>query len=145
MPNAPLPVLDNARVAVIGLGYVGLPLAVAFSRKYPTVGFDINLSRVAELRAGRDHTLEVSADELAGAAKLSIHSDPAELRTCDIFVITVPTPIDEFKRPDLRPLESASVTVAERSGAAVSRSTNRRCIRARRKKSACPSSSANPA
>ena len=126
MPNAPLPVLDNARVAVIGLGYVGLPLAVAFSRKYPTVGFDINPSRVAELREHRDHTLEVSADELAGAAKLSIHSDPAELRACDIFVVTVPTPIDEFKRPDLRPLESASITVGHairRGGIAIYEST----------------------
>jgi UDP-N-acetyl-D-galactosamine dehydrogenase len=126
MPNAPLPVLDNARVAVIGLGYVGLPLAVAFGRKYPTVGFDINASRVTELREHRDHTLEVSADELAGAAKLSIHSDPAELRTCDMFVVTVPTPIDEFKRPDLRPLESASVTVGRairRGGIAIFEST----------------------
>ena len=126
MPNAPLPVLDNARVAVIGLGYVGLPLAVAFGRKYPTLGFDINHSRVEELRQGRDHTLEVSADELAGAAKLSIHSDPAELRACDIFVVTVPTPIDEFKRPDLRPLESASVTVGRairRGGIAIYEST----------------------
>jgi UDP-N-acetyl-D-galactosamine dehydrogenase len=126
MPNAPLPVLDNARVAVIGLGYVGLPLAVAFSRKYPTVGFDVNPSRVAELREHRDHTLEVSAEELAGAAKLSIHCDPAELRTCDIFVVTVPTPIDEFKRPDLRPLESASVTVGRairRGGIAIYEST----------------------
>jgi len=126
MPNAPLPVLDNARVAVIGLGYVGLPLAVAFGRKYATVGFDINKARVEELRRHRDHTLEVSADELKVATKLSIHSDPAELSTCDIFVVTVPTPIDEFKRPDLHPLESASVTVGRairKGGIAIYEST----------------------
>ena len=126
MPNAPLPVLDNARVAVIGLGYVGLPLAVAFGRKYTTVGFDINKARVEELRQHRDHTLEVSADELKAATKLSIHSDPAELRACDIFVVTVPTPIDEFKRPDLHPLESASVTVGRairKGGIAIYEST----------------------
>jgi UDP-N-acetyl-D-galactosamine dehydrogenase len=126
MPNAPLPVLESARVAVIGLGYVGLPLAVAFGRKYPTVGFDINKARVDELRQGRDHTLEVSAEELAVAAKLSVHSDPAQLRECDIFIVTVPTPIDEFKRPDLRPLESASVSVGRtirRGGIAIYEST----------------------
>ncbi len=126
MPNAPLPVLENARVAVIGLGYVGLPLAVAFGRKYPTVGFDINTARVEELRQHRDHTLEVSADELKAASALSIHSDPAELRTCDIFVVTVPTPIDEFKRPDLTPLESASRTVGraiKKGGIAIYEST----------------------
>jgi UDP-N-acetyl-D-galactosamine dehydrogenase len=126
MLNAPLPVLDNARVAVIGLGYVGLPLAVAFGRKYTTVGFDINKARVEELRRHRDHTLEVSADELKVATKLSIHSDPAELSACDIFVVTVPTPIDEFKRPDLHPLESASVTVGRairKGGIAIYEST----------------------
>ncbi len=126
MSNAPLPLLDNARVAVIGLGYVGLPLAVAFGRKYPTVGFDINSARVEELGQRRDHTLEVSAEELAGATKLSVHSDPSHLRECDIFVVTVPTPIDEFKRPDLRPLQSASVTVGRairRGGIAIYEST----------------------
>jgi UDP-N-acetyl-D-glucosamine/UDP-N-acetyl-D-galactosamine dehydrogenase len=126
MPNATLPVLENARVAVIGLGYVGLPLAVAFGRKFPTAGFDINTARVDELRRHRDHTLEVSPEELAAATKLSVHSDPAQLRECDIFIVTVPTPIDEFKRPDLRPLESASVTVGRairRGGIAIYEST----------------------
>ena len=126
MPNAPLPVLNDVRVAVIGLGYVGLPLAVAFGRVYRTIGFDILPARVDELREGRDHTLEVSAEEIAAAKKLTIHSDPERLADCDIFVVTVPTPIDEFKRPDLRPLQAASVTVGRairRGGVAIYEST----------------------
>ena len=103
--------LDQVRIAVIGLGYVGLPLAVAFGRRYPTVGFDINATRVDELRRGQDHTLEITADELRGAAHLTLASDPAQLAGCNVFIATVPTPIDEFKRPDLRPLESASATI----------------------------------
>ena len=106
-----LPTLNDARLAVIGLGYVGLPLAVAFGRKYPTVGFDLNPARIAELREGRDHTLEVTAEELQSAPHLSVQADPAALVGCNIFIATVPTPIDEFKRPDLRPLEGASATI----------------------------------
>ncbi|KAF1709996.1 Vi polysaccharide biosynthesis UDP-N-acetylglucosamine C-6 dehydrogenase TviB [Pseudoxanthomonas kalamensis DSM 18571] len=106
-----LPALDQVRIAVIGLGYVGLPLAVAFGKRYPTLGFDINGSRVAELRQQRDHTLEVSAEELAAADKLEFSDDPAALAGCNVFIVTVPTPIDDYKRPDLRPLESASRTV----------------------------------
>ncbi|MFT3790731.1 MAG: nucleotide sugar dehydrogenase [Rudaea sp.] len=111
MASVPLAPLDTVRVAIIGLGYVGLPLAVAFGRRRDVAGFDINVARVAELREGRDHTLEVSADELKAAAKLHFSHDPADLAGRDAFIITVPTPIDEFKRPDLRPLESASLTV----------------------------------
>ena len=145
MDAAALPRADETRVAVIGLGYVGLPLAVAFGRKYTTVGFDINKARVDELRQHRDHTLEVSAEELKAAANLSIHSDPAELRNCDIFVVTVPTPIDEFKRPDLHAARIGERHAsAARSARAASRSTNRPCIPARPKKSACRSSSASP-
>ena len=101
--NAPLPTLDQARIAVIGLGYVGLPLAVAFGRKFPTLGFDINATRVSELREHRDHTLEVSADELRDTPLLDFSDDPAALAGCNVFIVTVPTPIDDYKRPDLRP------------------------------------------
>jgi len=101
----------SLRLAVIGLGYVGLPLAVEFGRQLDTLGFDINPSRVDELQAGRDHTLEVSAEELAAADSLGFTTDPAALRACNVFVVTVPTPIDEAKRPDFRPLVGASETV----------------------------------
>ena len=124
--DASVPNLHEARIAVIGLGYVGLPLAVAFAHKYATVGFDINAARVEELRQGRDHTLEVSGDELKAARGLSVASDPAALADCNIFIATVPTPIDEYKRPDLRPLESASRTIGaaiKRGGIAIFEST----------------------
>ena len=111
MENAvPLP-LSDSRIAIIGLGYVGLPLAVEFGRRIATLGFDINRQRIAELAAGRDHTLEVSSDELESADQLTFTDDPGQLKTCNVFIVTVPTPIDEFKRPDLTPLESASRTV----------------------------------
>jgi UDP-N-acetyl-D-galactosamine dehydrogenase len=111
---------------VIGLGYVGLPLAVGFGRVLPTLGFDINAARVAELREHRDHTLEVSAEEFASAPQLSVSADPEDLRSCNVFIVTVPTPIDDAKRPDLRPLEAASRTVGRairRGGIAVFEST----------------------
>ncbi|MGA8279117.1 MAG: nucleotide sugar dehydrogenase [Rhodanobacteraceae bacterium] len=113
MDAAPLPRIEDARVAVIGLGYVGLPLAVAFSRSVPTVGFDINRARVAELRERRDHTLEVSSEELAAASGLEFSADPTDLARCNVFIVTVPTPIDSSRRPDLRPLEGASHTVGK--------------------------------
>jgi UDP-N-acetyl-D-galactosamine dehydrogenase len=103
----------EARVTVIGLGYVGLPLAVEFGKRYPTTGFDINVKRIAELRAGRDHTLEQTAEQLASAKRLSFSSDPADLRDTDVFIVTVPTPVDEYKRPDLTPLVKASETVGK--------------------------------
>ena len=103
--------IAQAKIAVIGLGYVGLPLAVAFGRRRPVVGFDISAGRIAELRQGRDATLEVEADDLAAASKLAVSSDVADLEGCRVFIVTVPTPIDRAKRPDLRPLERASETV----------------------------------
>ena len=109
--TAPLPALDQARIAVIGLGYVGLPLAVAFGRRFDTLGFDIDGKRVAELRRHHDHTLEVSPEELEGATRLAFSDDPEALKGCNVFIVTVPTPIDAYKRPDLRALESASRTV----------------------------------
>ncbi len=124
--NAQLPTLDQVKIAVIGLGYVGLPLATAFGRRFPTLGFDINGKRVEELSRHHDHTLEVSEEELKAAAHLGFSADPQALAGCNVFIVTVPTPIDEYKRPDLRPLESASRTVGRaiaRGGVAIYEST----------------------
>ncbi len=101
----------QVRIAVIGLGYVGLPLAVALAGPYEVVGFDIDQERIADLRAGHDRTLETSADELAAAAKLTFSADEQDLVGCNVFIVTVPTPIDRHKRPDLRALLAASGTV----------------------------------
>ncbi|MGH1367095.1 MAG: Vi polysaccharide biosynthesis UDP-N-acetylglucosamine C-6 dehydrogenase TviB [Maritimibacter sp.] len=98
-------------IAVIGLGYVGLPLAVEFGKKRPVIGFDVNAARIDALRGGRDHTLEVSSDELAEAAYLQFASAPEALKEATIFIVTVPTPIDSSKRPDLTPLLRACETV----------------------------------
>lgn len=98
-------------IAVIGLGYVGLPLAVEFGKQRPVIGFDINAARIAELSAGRDQTREVSPQELAKARHLTLTADPADLTAATIFIVTVPTPIDAHKRPDLAPLLKASETV----------------------------------
>jgi len=103
----------SIRVTVIGLGYVGLPLAVEFGKRYPTLGFDINAKRIAELGAGRDHTLEQTAEQLASAKQLTFTSQADELKDTDIFIVTVPTPVDEYKRPDLTPLVKASETVGK--------------------------------
>jgi UDP-N-acetyl-D-galactosamine dehydrogenase len=103
--------LDDVNIAIIGLGYVGLPLAVEFGKQYPTSGFDIKAERIAELERGYDSTLEATAEELGAASQLSYTSDPAELEACNVYVVTVPTPIDETKRPALTPLARASETV----------------------------------
>ncbi|NOV28688.1 Vi polysaccharide biosynthesis UDP-N-acetylglucosamine C-6 dehydrogenase TviB [Methylomonas sp. ZR1] len=100
--------LDNIKIGMIGLGYVGLPLAVEFGRKYQTVGFDINQHRIQELRAGRDHTLEVSEEELADAKLLTYSADLQDIADCSVYIVTVPTPINEHKQPDLTPLQKAS-------------------------------------
>ncbi len=100
--------LETTRLAIVGLGYVGLPLAVEFGKKMPTVGFDINHQRIAELEAGKDSTLEVEPELLAEARQLSYTSQVEDIAGCNVFVVTVPTPIDRYKRPDLGPLESAS-------------------------------------
>jgi UDP-N-acetyl-D-galactosamine dehydrogenase len=105
------------KIAVIGLGYVGLPLAVEFGKKYDVVGFDVNAARIAALKAGHDATLEVSDAELAGAKGLGYSANADDLKTATIFIVTVPTPIDASKRPDLTPLIRASETV----GAALKR------------------------
>lgn len=104
---------DRKRIAVIGLGYVGLPLAVEFGKKRPTFGFDINVTRINELRSQEDRTLEVNRDDLSRASQLTFSSDPETLRGCGIFIITVPTPIDNVNRPDLSFLIKATETVAK--------------------------------
>jgi UDP-N-acetyl-D-galactosamine dehydrogenase len=105
--------LTNPKIAVIGLGYVGLPLAVEFGKKYITVGFDINTIRISELEAGNDKTLEVSKEGLLSSELLSYTSNVDVLSQFDVFIITVPTPIDKNKRPDLTPLYKASETVGK--------------------------------
>jgi UDP-N-acetyl-D-galactosamine dehydrogenase len=108
MPKSASFSLKNTKIGVLGLGYVGLPLAVEFGKRYSTVGFDIKASRVAELRAGRDSTLEVEPEELKTAKKLSYSHEVADIRTCNFYIVTVPTPVDKHNRPDLRPIEGAS-------------------------------------
>lgn len=113
--------LRNCRIGIVGLGYVGLPLAVEFGKHFDTVGFDIKPHRIAELARGRDSTLEVSRAELKSATRLSFSTDLESLKRCHVLIITVPTPIDEYKRPDLTPLVKASETVGKalRKGAVV--------------------------
>ncbi len=105
--------LESTRIAVLGLGYVGLPLAVAFGRRWPTVGFDINNARIEELQRCEDRTLEVDAHELEAADKLSFSCDAARLADCNVYVVTVPTPIDDSKRPDLTALLRASEMIGK--------------------------------
>ena len=103
--------LNNTTIALIGLGYVGLPLAVEFGKHRPVIGFDINQARVAELQGGQDHTLECSPEQLKAAEHLRFSSQLDDLRDCGIFIVTVPTPVDDAHRPDLTPLVKASQTV----------------------------------
>jgi len=105
--------LRNCRIGVVGLGYVGLPLAVEFGKHFNTTGFDINPLRIKALQEGRDVTLEIDRKELAAATRLAFTSKLKDLRRCRNFIVTVPTPIDEYKRPDLTPLERASETVGQ--------------------------------
>jgi UDP-N-acetyl-D-galactosamine dehydrogenase len=103
-----MPFPAKPTIAIIGLGYVGLPLAVEFGKKYKTLGFDINEDRIAELRSGVDHTLEVDKKELASAKQLTYSHNVDDLKSADVYIVTVPTPIDRHKRPDLTPLIKAS-------------------------------------
>jgi len=105
--------LESAKIAIVGLGYVGLPLAVEFGKHFDTVGFDINAARVDALRAGHDATLEVDGAELASATRLRYSADLEELRGSNVYIVTVPTPIDSAKRPDLTPLIKASETLGK--------------------------------
>ena len=103
----------NLRIGVIGLGYVGLPLAVEFGKKFPVIGFDIKKTRIRELEKCIDSTKELSAEELKAAENLIFTANILEIRACNVYIITVPTPIDEYNRPDLTPLRSASELVGE--------------------------------
>ena len=105
--------LQELKLAIVGLGYVGLPLAVEFGRKRSVVGFDINQRRIDQLKAGNDHTLETTSEELASAQHLSYTTQIEDLRACNCYIVTVPTPIDKYKRPDLTPLIKASETVGK--------------------------------
>src|SRR5690606_33171829 len=95
--------IQDVKLAVVGLGYVGLPLAVEFGKKRSVLGFDINARRIAELKEGRDHTLEVESKELAEAGQLQFTHEAEHLAQANVFIVTVPTPIDEYKQPDLTP------------------------------------------
>ncbi len=105
--------IQATKIAIIGLGYVGLPLAVEFGKKYQVLGFDINQTRVNELNAGHDRTHEVESSQLKASEKLTFSASPEMLSTCNVFIVTVPTPIDKYKKPDLIPLLSASKTVGK--------------------------------
>lgn len=105
--------LSDLKIAIIGLGYVGLPLAVEFGKQLPVVGFDIHQKRIQELQSGQDHTLEVSPEELKQATQLTYSANLDDLRSCNFFIVTVPTPIDEFKQPDLTPLIKASTSIGK--------------------------------
>ena len=103
--------LATTRIGIIGLGYVGLPLAVEFGRRFPTLGLDINEARIRELQSGNDSTLEVDAEELRQASQLRYTHRPEDLAGCNVYIVTVPTPVDDYKRPDFGPLIGASTTV----------------------------------
>ena len=105
--------LSDLKIAVIGLGYVGLPLAVEFGKKVPVIGFDIQQKRIEELQSGQDHTLEVSPEELQQATQLSYSANLDDLKSCNFFIVTVPTPVDHVNRPDLTPLQKASETIGQ--------------------------------
>lgn len=113
MPSFLLPNPADACIALVGLGYVGLPLAVEFGKHHDTIGFDINASRVSELRNGHDSTLEVDAGELSASNRLQFTSDLEDIRACHVYIVTVPTPIDSARRPDLTPLVKASESLGK--------------------------------
>jgi len=105
--------LEKVKIAVIGQGYVGLPLAIEFGKKYPTLGFDINQTRIDELKKGVDYTSEATLEQLRSANQLTFSASINDIKECNIYIVTVPTPIDEFKTPDLNPLKGASKMLGE--------------------------------
>ena len=125
--------LADARPAIVGLGYVGLPLAVEFGRKYPTVGFDINHERVAELRRRRDSTLEVTAEDLAASTQLSFSTELQDIAPCNVYIVTVPTPIDATNVPTWRRCVPPARQSVKSSSAATSSSMSPPSIRAHRR------------
>jgi UDP-N-acetyl-D-glucosamine/UDP-N-acetyl-D-galactosamine dehydrogenase len=105
--------IEKVNIAVIGQGYVGLPLAIEFGKKYPTIGFDINQARIDELKKGIDHTNEAKPEQLRSAGQLTFSANINDIKGCNVYIVTVPTPIDEFKTPDLNPLKGASKMLGE--------------------------------
>ena len=105
--------LVKVKIGIIGQGYVGLPLAIEFGKKYPTVGFDINVGRIDNLKKGIDHTNEATPEQIKSAIQLTFSANINEIKECNIYIVTVPTPIDEFKTPDLKPLRAASQMLGE--------------------------------
>lgn len=103
---------ENIKIGIIGLGYVGLPLAVEFGKQYHVVGFDISQKRISELKNGIDKTNESSLEQISSSKNLVFSNDPIDLKSCTIYIVTVPTPINQFKAPDLEPLKSASSLIA---------------------------------
>ena len=108
--------LSETKIAVIGLGYVGLPLAVEFSKKYRVIGFDISENRIEELISGKDSTQEVSSNDLLNAKDLQFSANKKDLENCNVYIVTVPTPIDKYRQPDLTPLIKASEMLGEAIG-----------------------------
>ena len=100
--------IEKVNIAIIGQGYVGLPLAIEYGKKYPTIGFDINTNRINDLKNHIDYTNEATSNQLKSAKKLNFSSDINDITNCNVFIVTVPTPIDEYKTPDLKPLKGAS-------------------------------------
>ena len=105
--------IKKVKIAIIGQGYVGLPLAIEFGKKYPTIGFDINVGRVNDLKNHIDYTNETSQKQLKSASRLNFSSDINDIKKCNVYIVTVPTPIDEYKTPDLNPLKRASEMLAK--------------------------------
>ena len=105
--------INEVNIAVIGQGYVGLPLAIEFGKKYPTIGFDINQARIDALKKGIDHTNEATPEQLRSADQLTFSANINDIKRCNVYIVTVPTPIDEFKTPDLNPLRGASKMLGE--------------------------------
>ena len=128
--------IKEAKIAVVGLGYVGLPLAIEFGKYYPTIGLDTKTERILELTAGEDSTREVDSGEIAKAKHLLFTNRPEQAAQCNVYIITVPTPIDRYKRPDLSYLETASSMVGG-SIRGISLFTNPLYIPVPRKRSAC--------
>lgn len=131
----------SSKIAVIGLGYVGLPLAVEFGKKYKTVGFDINESRIRELREGKDHTLEIESEMLTAVLNqglFSVSNQVNDISDCNVFIVTVPTPIDKHKTPLLTPLVKASETIGKVLKKVMLSSTKALFIRVLLKMNVCP-------
>ena len=105
--------LTKVNITIIGQGYVGLPLAIEFGKKYSTLGFDINSTRIDDLKKGIDHTNEATTEQIKSANQLTFSSNINDIKKCNVYIVTVPTPIDEFKTPDLEPLRAASQMLGE--------------------------------